>query len=391
DSPDAPACAATQKVALEQADGNFDLEKRTNQADANDPFAGPAKDEFSLCTEPWSANYRRDSLRAIKVSNISTPGPTMTAEIRYTEAWKDLYSLPAGDFGHFVAATGWDYNDDGVEDFLQGLPGVSRANLVSGKDGAVLRDYNGAGGLDRFGGAVAAGDITGDGVPDYAIGAFEGAGAGGPFSNIAGRAYVFDGATGMFLWVALGTSNGDRLGAAVGILEGMGVLVGAPGMGEGGRVILYGPSGSEMNHWDGEGQDDSFGATIAAMDFGNLGFAVGAPLYPGDFAMANSQRGKVYVYNDGGGLVGSVEGKHGAAQLGASIAYAGRIDRTGTARPYLIAGSPQAFGDGEAYLIDLQAPAIVATFEGESGKSRFGASVAGGTDVDGDMGPDLAV
>ena len=86
-----------------------------------------------------------------------------------------------------------DVDGDGFMDLLVGAPtgvtgGVDSgyAHLVSGVDGTILHQFDGAASGDEFGSSLAGvGDVDGDGVPDVAIGA-PGAGP--------GRVYVYSGA-----------------------------------------------------------------------------------------------------------------------------------------------------------------------------------------------------
>jgi FG-GAP-like repeat/FG-GAP repeat len=104
-------------------------------------------------------------------------------------------------FGWAVAGAG-DVNRDGFADVLVGATlndaaaiNAGRAYVLSGLDMAILRTWNGETVADRFGGGIAeCGDINGDGVPEHVVAAPD-AGPSG-----AGRAYVYDGATGAAFW-----------------------------------------------------------------------------------------------------------------------------------------------------------------------------------------------
>ncbi|HEX2865485.1 MAG TPA: M6 family metalloprotease domain-containing protein [Ignavibacteriales bacterium] len=69
------------KVALEQADGLYSLEKKINKGNDGDPFPGSTnKLSFSSLTTPNSNAYDGSSTY-VEVTNISNSAPTMTADI----------------------------------------------------------------------------------------------------------------------------------------------------------------------------------------------------------------------------------------------------------------------------------------------------------------------
>jgi immune inhibitor A len=68
-------------VALEQADGAYDLERDTNYGDASDPFPGATNNtSFGPATEPWSSSYEH-GLTAIVIESISASAATMYADL----------------------------------------------------------------------------------------------------------------------------------------------------------------------------------------------------------------------------------------------------------------------------------------------------------------------
>ncbi|NNF57040.1 MAG: T9SS type A sorting domain-containing protein [Rhodothermaceae bacterium] len=114
-------------------------------------------------------------------------------------------SIP-GRFGHSVQAV-TDYNADGVPDLLvgarsedaNGVIDAGRAYLISGADGAPLQTYTATAPQTSalFGFSVLGlSDITGDTIPDIAVGTLEEQ-VGGQAS--AGRAYLFSGADGSLI------------------------------------------------------------------------------------------------------------------------------------------------------------------------------------------------
>ena len=76
-----PTCISHYKVALEQADGLWDLEKNINAGDGGDLFPGTTNNKsFNNRSVPDSKNYAGQSTGA-SVTKISTSGSTMTATV----------------------------------------------------------------------------------------------------------------------------------------------------------------------------------------------------------------------------------------------------------------------------------------------------------------------
>jgi hypothetical protein len=183
-----------------------------------------------------------------------------------------LYRVPNPDpvqlssFGFGAAEVG-DVNGDGAGDFQIGAPrfdegalaDVGRSYIISGASGAVihtlLNPEPAAG--DRFGQAdadnIAMGDITGDGRPDIYVDSFLAddppSPASPPLPN-AGKAHLFDGATGAYIRTLRdsapeGNAQFGASNAAAGDLDGDGLgdlLVSSRG-GNNGRVTVLGGPG----------------------------------------------------------------------------------------------------------------------------------------------------
>ena len=129
-------------------------------------------------------------------------------------------------FGDSVAGVG-DVNSDGVPDLLVGAPGQGQAFVFSGADRSLIHTLNDPTSQDAaFGDSVAGvGDVNSDGVPDLLVGTFR--------ENVGGnhgQAFVFSGAEGKWL-LTLNTPTPQTSIAGVGDVNGDEVpdfLVGAP-------------------------------------------------------------------------------------------------------------------------------------------------------------------
>lgn len=267
----------------------------------------------------------------------------------------------AGDkFGAAVAAIG-DLTGDGSSEFLVGAPGfddglnedVGRAYVFSGATGQTLHVLTGEQAGDWFGfSAGRAGDVNGDGVGDFVVGART------PFNGRPGFAYVYSGATGQIIHVLEGEAPGTHFGFAV---------AGAPGHSAG----PIGGSG-DVN---GDGFDD---------------IVVGAPFHPavGFFG------GRAYVFSGSdGSLLHTFTGEAGSNFFGISVAIAGDVNGDGHADVLIGADANSAGGTnaGRAYVFSGKDGSLLHVFTGTEVRGRLGRGVSAAGDVNGDGHADLLV
>jgi len=217
-------------------------------------------------------------------------------------------------------------------------------HVLSGADGSLIRRIEGSEPNDHLGLSVAGtGDVDRDGVPDIV------AGAPGPELGIhTGAVIVYSGATGAEIYRIRGESPADRLGWSVGgagDIDGDGVpdfIAGARGgtIGIGAQQgmvkVFSGATGAAIYRVGGVSSYDEFGASVAgAGDVDGDGrddFIVGAPLahVPG---YAYAYWGAAYVFSGRTGtiLFDLAPPAWEFYSTGAAVASAGDVNRDGRA------------------------------------------------------------
>ncbi len=308
---------------------------------------------------------------------------------------------------HEVCGDGVDSDCDGADgscgDASLGDADVKLAGLAAG---------------DKAGGAVALGDVDGDGLADLLVGASRADGTG---TTDAGAAWVVlgpaSGATSLADAVASaeGAADDDHLGGTVAVagdVDGDGladVILGATGSDEGGAeagaawVFLgpwsgAGPVGGADAELTGEAAGDGAGLVAAAGDVDGDGVAdllVGAPGRDAGGADAGSAYlllGPVSADLDLSFANAELIGEAAGDAAGSAVAGAGDTDGDGT--DDLLVGAPDeatgGSGAGAAYL--LQGPvrrsrylsSADAKVVGGAADDALGSAVAGAGDVDGD-------
>ena len=337
------------------------------------------------------------SFKLIRV--VAEPGSQVDVD-RDVEFWhQDVpgvlgISQPGDRFGDALAVG--DFNRDGNDDLAVGIPGKDLNGQADAGSIQILKGS--ASGLttlldehwgqdllptvreqagDRFGDALAAGDLNGDGYDDLAVGT-PGEDVGGWVD--AGSIHIFyGGPSGMTdgdSWnQARGSvpgwpGGGDRFGEALEMADFDGdgrddLAIGVPGDGghRGVVQIFYGDYGGFRvgPYWSAASAGvfalgSSFGATLSSGDFDGDGYADLAIGAPGRFV---SDRGTVAViHGSASGLVGDVavfEPPPGTLRFGSFLA-AGDLDGNGHDdllavadggdRVYLFPGGPDMCSDG---------------------------------------------
>lgn len=318
-----------------------------------------------------------------------------------------LYTLtpeaPGGSFG-FVAASIGDLDGDGFGEFVIGASQDStvaafggKAFVYSGSDGSLLHAVTG-GFLDFLGSAVAGlGDVDGDGVPDYAVGA---PGLPPQFGAWPGRVLVFSGAEHSLIHETVSTP-GARYGHDIhsaGDVTGDGrsdLIIGAPfddsGGVNAGRVhLISGADGSDVWAGNGFAVGDSFGGGVAGIaDLNSDGIP---EQLVGAFNAGPTQGGEATVLSglDGSALF-TLTPLPSAGQFGAFFVHdTGDVDGDGTADFYVgdFADTAKGPTTGRAYVYSGASGDALWIIDGEHADDGFGIGRGAG-DVNGDGHTDL--
>ncbi len=307
-----------------------------------------------------------------------------------------------------------DIDGDGFPDVIAGAPfaspnGVFQAGyaaVFSTLTGFRIYRFDGEAENDQFGVSVApAGDLDGDDVPDFIVGA--------PLANPngldnAGSVYLFSGADGGFIRRIDGVAAKDQFGYAVASISDLDgdrvrdILVGAPnhdgppGPNSGAVHVISGATGAPIFDTFGPMAQSTFGSAVAAVGDvdGDLygDFIAGAPTTNqemwekgGSIMVLSGFDGRVLFYFDGQG---------GGHRLGSAVAGLGDVDGDGV-RDYAAGASNANFNgltnSGSAYIFSAATGAFLFRHDGSRTGIRLGRSIASPDDVNLDGYADVAI
>ncbi|MGB0953771.1 MAG: integrin alpha [Planctomycetota bacterium] len=304
----------------------------------------------------------------------------------------------------FSSANAGDFDGDSVDDIIIGASGSAPSGMVvagsvyvySGVDGSELFHWDGPVAWHGLGSAVAsAGDVNGDGIEDVLVGA-RAADPGGMQS--AGCAYLYSGMTGALLFQWNGTSANDHLGCSVSSagdlnLDGyLDVLVGADysspgGLSFSGSIFAYsGFDGSELFRIDGTKLWAEAGSEVESIEDVN---ADGIP----DILSGGNRFAAIYSGADGS-MIHDLNLGNWGSNFGQAVAVIGDVNQDGMKDVAVGAHREIRFGVrnvGSVRVFSGMDGSLLYRISGNHKNDRFGHSISGVEDQNGDGTPDFVV
>jgi hypothetical protein len=270
------------------------------------------------------------------------------------------------------------------------------ARIISGATGAILRTFAGTVVNDGFGQTCdGLGDVNGDGVPDVVVGtSFP------PSAAQPGYAKVYSGATGAIIYTKTGTFNGQRFGLSysAGDVNGDGVvdfMIGAIGNN------VNGASSGSINVYSGASGTLVFSAhgTSASNLLGYSGHGLGdldgdgfGDVIAGTFMPSGAGYARVYSGANGGILFHMTDGVTGDT-FGHTVGGTGDVNGDGV-KDFAIAAPDSNVGGtscGRVTVFSGANGSVLREFIGPAAGTRLGYALRGAGDVNGDGLQDVAI
>lgn len=332
---------------------------------------------------------------------IAGAGPEIDAAISHLPLFTFHGDSPGDEFGMAVSGAG-DVNGDGFNDVIVGSridagAGIRSgyARIFSGLDGSIIHTLHGDYSWDQFGRAVSGlGDVNSDGFADVLVGAQD------DIKNGAnsGTARVFSGRDGSVLYTLVGAFKDQRFGRSVseaGDINNDGIsdfIVGTIG---GSAYVFSGADGSALHTFERPVRIDRFGYSVAAAgDINGDGFADVIVGIPDDDNRSGTISGDALVISGAdGSILHTLDGSRPGDRFGISVSGAGDVNGDGV--DDVIVGAHRDWStlaiNGSARVFSGGDGTELYVFYGDSPGEAFGVSVAGPGDLNGDGFADLIV
>jgi hypothetical protein len=357
----------------------------------------------------------------IEVDDANARYPIIVDPLLTVPAWTAEGNQVGAEFGNVTGAG--DVNGDGYSDVLVGAPYFDNGQVDEGRAFLYL---GGASGLSatpvwtaevnqasaEFGSVAGVGDVNGDGYSDVVVGARR-------FDNgetDEGRAYLYLGSAGGLSVTPAWTAEGNQAGAIFGGPSGLGdvngdgfddVGVSADNYDNGetneGRLFVFLGSSSGLSPtaaWTGEANQAAanLGPAASAGDVNGDGYGdivVAAP----NFSNGEGGEGRAYLYLGSASGLGtlpawSAEANQAGARFGGSVAGAGDVNGDGYSDVVVSAGHLNGFsGATFLYLGSVTGLGTTAAWTASTnrGGDAFGEGVSSAGDVNGDGYSDVVV
>ncbi len=311
--------------------------------------------------------------------------------------WEAYGSGPAGRLGELLDTVP-DLDGDGIDDIIAGGPrddtsGVDAGYVMvfSGADGSVVHTVTGLVAADAFGSAVAGlEDVDGDGLGDFLVGA--------PLADVngsrSGTATLFSGADASIIREFHGFTSSVRLGeyvTATGDMDGDSIPDMAVSMAHSTppAVFVYSGADGSVIH--------TLVETLGASAFGKWISGVGDVDLDGtpDLLVGRTGMAQVRIFSGatGGVIHDIVIQQFGDSSKQHAFAPLGDVDGDGHADILCSYAEDQSFygAAGRVQVFSGATGELMHSITGHYANDRFGWSVDGLDDVDGDGAPDFVV